>query len=633
MGRPFSSLGDATLRDEACAALDERGASEGGLDAGGSLVNEGEEGVVGLRDVVLEDVDAVRLDEGNGPGGGEEGGGETGGRVGQGAAGGGGEGEGKGVGELVADGAGPGGESVARADGGDERIGAGFEEADIGALFGDGLVRELAEGLHGGGAGRTVVEGGEEVVAALLVEIEEHVFFAGEVIEDGHAGDVGGFGDLVDGDVVKATVDEEARGGVGDFLPGGEALAGLAAWGHRVELIELYRVQKYTWYKISDGGTAMSGMRQGNGERVLVVGASFAGLATAFWMHRLGYAVTVVEIAKELRRGGTPVDIREGVVAVVRRMGLLERIAAQSLPPRPMEFLDEEGVRVAGMAVQEDEDQEPVAEWEMERDVLLEMLFDEVKDDVGFVFGESVAGMEQDAEGVAVEFASGRRERYGLVFGCDGTHSAVRRLCFGEEVQFSLFLQHYFSLTIVNKLLIPENTQQMFNVPGKTVMLNAYNGKTDIGFCFFAEDEVPYDRRDRAGQRRMITEQFCSEGWRTGELLEEMERCEDFYFDKLCQIRMPTWVNGRVALVGDAGYCPSPAAGMGGSMAILGAAALAEAFQKHPGDYRTALAEYDRAVRPEIEAIQRQAVEEGLAMFAPRTAEAIERRNAQLIGR
>jgi 2-polyprenyl-6-methoxyphenol hydroxylase-like FAD-dependent oxidoreductase len=40
-----------------------------------------------------------------------------------------------------------------------------------------------------------------------------------------------------------------------------------------------------------------------------VSGASFAGLATAYWMNELGYEVTLIEIASELRKGGTPIDI------------------------------------------------------------------------------------------------------------------------------------------------------------------------------------------------------------------------------------------------------------------------------------------------------------------------------------
>jgi len=40
------------------------------------------------------------------------------------------------------------------------------------------------------------------------------------------------------------------------------------------------------------------------------------------------------------------------------------------------------------------------------------------------------------------------------------------------------------------------------------------------------------------------------------------------------------WNKGRIALVSDAGYCVSPAAGRSGSLAIDGTAALADAFEQ-----------------------------------------------------
>ncbi len=104
-----------------------------------------------------------------------------------------------------------------------------------------------------------------------------------------------------------------------------------------------------------------------------------------------------------------------------------------------------------------------------------------------FLFDDSISAFEEGEEEIAVTFASGTQRSFSLLFGCDGTHSAVRRMYFGEESSFLVFLQHYFSLTIVDKLLIEENTTQRFNVPGKTVMLSSYNKKTDIAFCFFSE--------------------------------------------------------------------------------------------------------------------------------------------------
>ncbi len=85
---------------------------------------------------------------------------------------------------------------------------------------------------------------------------------------------------------------------------------------------------------------------------------------------------------------------------------------------------------------------------------------------------------------------------------------------------------------------------------------------------------------------------------------------------------------GRVALVGDAAIALRPAAGMGGSLAIDGAAALADAFQKHPNDFERAFREYDESFRPFIDEVQAEAVRVGLESLVPRTEEAIRMRNA-----
>lgn len=350
--------------------------------------------------------------------------------------------------------------------------------------------------------------------------------------------------------------------------------------------------------------------------QVLISGASFAGLATAWWMHRLGYAVTVVEIASDLRKGGTPVDIREDVIAIVERMGLLDQIAAKGLPPRSMELLQADGTSVARIEAHGEEG-ETRPGWEIERDDLLDMLYERVRSDVTFRFNDSVAAVQQSATGVDVELKSGERGSYALLFGCDGTHSAVRRLCFGPETDYLLFMKMYFSLSVVRKELLEPNASQLINMPGKVVMLNGYAGKSDIGLCFASDEEISYDRRDGQQQRQMIAKYFHGEGWRTPELLAEMWNCETFYFDKLCQIRMPSWTKGRVALVGDAGYCPSPAAGLGGSIALLGAAALADAMAKYPDDIDSAFSEYNKGFRPLIDRIQAAAVEQARRLLNP----------------
>lgn len=359
-------------------------------------------------------------------------------------------------------------------------------------------------------------------------------------------------------------------------------------------------------------------------QRVLISGASFAGLATAYWMSRRGYEVTVVEIGSGLKRGGTPVNIRENTVDVVKRMGLIDVIRDHQIRMERTEFKNADDV------TEKVEVLEPLAddEYEIERDVLLRILFEAVRDQVEFVFNDRITSLEQTDGSVEVAFKSGQQRSYHLVFGCDGIHSTVRNLTFGEESQFSHFLKAYFSITIIDKLLIPENTTQMYNEPGKSVIVNAYNGKTDIILCFSSDHEIPYDYRNEQQQRQIILEQFTGMKWRVSELLEEVQHSPTFYFDKLCQMRMPLWTKGRVALVGDAGYCASPAAGMGGSLAIDGAAALADALEQHPDNIELAFQTYNQNFRPFLEEIQEHAAMM-VQFLIPPTEEAIRERNAQ----
>jgi len=294
-----------------------------------------------------------------------------------------------------------------------------------------------------------------------------------------------------------------------------------------------------------------------------------------------------------------------------------------------IEFKNADDTAARSMPTGKEDEELPDDDIEIERDKFISILYNGLKNDVEFIFNDSITALGETEDDIKITFKSGAERSFDLVFGCDGSHSGVRKIWFGEESEYTHFLEAYFSITTVNKLLIKQKTMQMYNEPNKSVMLNAYNNKTDIIFCFFSEKEISYDYRDIAQQRKIIAEQFTGLGWRTTELLEEVEGLENFYFDKFCQIKMPSWTKGRVALVGDAGYCASPAAGMGASLSISGAAALADALLKHNGDFELAFEDYNKNLRPFIEEIQAVAELNVRENFIPRTEEAIRRRNEQ----
>jgi len=378
-------------------------------------------------------------------------------------------------------------------------------------------------------------------------------------------------------------------------------------------------------------------MEAANGKKVLVSGASIAGLATAYWLAKLGYQVTVVEQAAHPRLGGAAINVQGEALARAKQMGIYEQLKARQLPPSQLQFITADEGPESSVLPETAEppaagpEEIPAEEIEIERAELLTILLSALRGQVELLYSNRITGLAETTDALHVTFAHGAPRAFELVFGCDGLHSGVRQLWFGPEAAYSCFLQHYASLTIVDRLLLAENTAQLYSTPGKGVLLNAYNGKTDIIFWFFSETELAYDYRNAAQQQAIVQQEFAGQGWRTPELLAAVAEAGISYFDKFSQIKLPAWAKGRVALVGDAGYCASPAAGIGASLALQGAAAVAEALATHAGDYRRAFSAYEQALRPFIEEVQATAATMLDAFFVPKTAEAIRARNAQAI--
>ena len=247
---------------------------------------------------------------------------------------------------------------------------------------------------------------------------------------------------------------------------------------------------------------------------VLVSGASFAGLATAYWLDRLGYVVTIVEVASGLRKGGTPVDIEGETIGILQRMGIFDAVRAKALPPRAFEFKDAEDRTLGGFGVETGANGPPRTRFEIHRDDLLDILFAGVDGSVELLFSRSIKQLDDKPEGVTVTLDDGTRRTFALVFGCDGNRSNTRKLVFGDEKSFTYFMGGYVYLKVVPVTgILPPNISQVFSVPGRTAMLNGYDDRTDIGLAFRTDGEIAYDYRDRAQQRAMIHKHFDGLAW------------------------------------------------------------------------------------------------------------------------
>jgi 2-polyprenyl-6-methoxyphenol hydroxylase-like FAD-dependent oxidoreductase len=355
--------------------------------------------------------------------------------------------------------------------------------------------------------------------------------------------------------------------------------------------------------------------------RVLISGASIAGPSLAYWLTRHGHEVTVVELGARPREGGSPIDVRGPAIDVADRMGLLPAIENAQVHTEGIDFVNAAGRRMARFtpAIYAEPGNRDI---ELERADLVRALYGASQDDTDYRFNDSIATLEQDADGVDVTFVHGAGERFDMVVGTDGTHSIVRRLVFGEESQFLRHLGIYAAILPVDAVLGRENWGVMYNSPGKLAGVYRYGGKADAVFMF-RSPELRYDYHDLDQQKKLLTDAFAGECWQVPALLDAVNAADDLYFDSVNQIHMPSWSRGRVTLVGDSGYCASPLSGMGTTLAMVGAAQLADALAAGEDG---AFARYEQAHRPLVAKAQ-ASVSRGSGMLVPATSFALWRRN------
>ncbi|MEH0842116.1 FAD-dependent monooxygenase [Micromonospora sp. CPCC 205711] len=336
---------------------------------------------------------------------------------------------------------------------------------------------------------------------------------------------------------------------------------------------------------------------------VLISGGGIAGSALAWWLRRHGFRPTVVERAPALRDGGYKVDVRGAALTVLDRMGLAGRLRRHDAGMRVARFLDDRGRELATMDAalfggREGDD------LEIMRGDLVRILT-AATDDVEHRYDDSVTGLTETPGGVDVTFRRAAPRRFDLVIGADGVLSTVRRLAFGPEASYLRPLGHHIAVCTVPAHFGADRTELMHVTPGRTVGVYRTAGAPDARALFlFRSPAGDHDHRDPAAGRALLTGAFAGQGWQVPRLLDAAAEAPDLYLDAITQVRMDRWSTGRIALVGDAGYGPSPASGQGTSLALVGAYVLAAELARAAGDPAAGLAGYERRMRPFVAANQ-----------------------------
>ena len=363
-------------------------------------------------------------------------------------------------------------------------------------------------------------------------------------------------------------------------------------------------------------------------QRVVVSGASIAGLSAAYWLSRTGWQVTVLERAETFRDGGQNVDVRGVAHQVLDRMGLTDAIAAQNTTETGTVLLGRDGREVAELP--SDGPDGATAELEVLRGDFARVLLEALPSDVEVRYATSVEEVEQRADGVTLHLGSGDVLDAELLLVAEGVRSRTRDRLFGPLVgRRDLGVAMVFGT--IPRVADDDDRWRWYTTDrGRQVHLRPDNHGTTRAMLACATDE-DLAALDRDAQLTRLRALYADAGWQAPRVLEGLAASDDVYVDQLTQIRMPTWHRGRVALAGDAAWCVTPMGGGGASLALTAGYVLA-AFLSGRGrdDLEAGLAAYEEWMRPLVDDVQ--GIPRGVLRLAyPRSALAVAVRNLALM--
>ena len=364
--------------------------------------------------------------------------------------------------------------------------------------------------------------------------------------------------------------------------------------------------------------------------KILISGAGITGNALAFWLAKLGHKVTVVEVFPDIRASGLQIDLRGHGVEVMKRMGLEQAFRSKSIPEQGMQMVDSSGRRRAYFPANDSSNVTLgfSSDWEIMRGDLCHIIYDLTKTRAKYLFATSIDNIEEEDGLVNVRLSDGATDHFDLVIGADGQNSRTRKMMLGPDGPDAF---HSMKGMYVGYFTIPQPIQ-----PGEDYMATSYTASGSRGIMTRRHnnheiqvyiggrtdsDELKARLRGHTDERKeALSEMLRGAGWRTDEMLESLKHADNFYCDRLGQVKLDSWSRGRVVLVGDAAYCPSPATGMGTTSGLVGAYVLAGEIGRHcgpgttdrPGALLTALRAYDDRFRPFMAQVQKGvSLEEG----------------------
>jgi 2-polyprenyl-6-methoxyphenol hydroxylase-like FAD-dependent oxidoreductase len=338
---------------------------------------------------------------------------------------------------------------------------------------------------------------------------------------------------------------------------------------------------------------------------VLIIGGGIGGLTLALSLHQAGIACRVFEAAAEIRPLGVGINLLPHAMRELTELGLQERLARVSVETREQLYYNRFGQMIFG----EPRGRFAGYDWpqlSIHRADLHQVLMEVVSERLGrdaLVLGSKCIAFEEKDKTIAAKFENGTDVQGSCVIGCDGIHSAVRKLLFPDEgppgyqginmwrgvTRCKPYLTGA-SMIIAGWLEVGKFVAYPIRKPAGADGLQPVNWVAEIQ----SPRNVMQDW-SLPGRLEDFYPVFADRRYKWLDCAALIRDCEQFFeYPMVDRDPLPYWTRGRVTLLGDAAHPMYPRGSNGAGQAILDARTLAGSLVRNR-DTATALKEYEQA--------------------------------------
>lgn len=326
-------------------------------------------------------------------------------------------------------------------------------------------------------------------------------------------------------------------------------------------------------------------------KRVAIAGAGIGGLCSALALAKRGFKVSVFEQAAEIKEVGAGLQLSPNAMQVLKALGVTPLLQQQAFCPQKAVMRHyRHGKHYFSLSLAGHCEKRYGAEyWHVHRADLLKALYQACIDNqVTVKLASQVECYQQRAgkPGVSLILANQQQVDTDILIGADGIHSKVqaRLLANLSVTSTAKFTGQIAWRGTLNTKDLPANLVEpnanLWIGPGKHFVSYYVRGGEQINFVAVEErSDWQHESWSQEGDITQLRELFSDWHPQVREILAAVQQC--FVWALHDREPLTTWVDGNVALLGDACHPMLPFLAQGAAMAIEDAYVLAAMLNKH----------------------------------------------------